>query len=157
MTSKPNAHVQKNEKKPLLNGIPELKSGWHIDQAILYDDSRLAIIRFGRPSRLTCKLMDDMMKSLQFKLINMAAMYFVDIDKVDDYNDIYDFGDDDDFAIMFFWQNKHIMVDFDTGDNNKLNFVINDKQELIDIVEVVYKSCRRGRVSCRSPHTYSQT
>lgn len=107
MTSKPNAHVQKNEKKPLLNGIPELTSGWHIDQAILYDDSRLAIIRFGRPSRLTCKLMDDMLKSLQFKLINMAAMYFVDIDKVDDYNDIYDFGDDDDFAIMFLAKQTH--------------------------------------------------
>ncbi|KAL6927528.1 hypothetical protein ACO0SA_003827 [Hanseniaspora valbyensis] len=145
-----------NNKKPLLETIPELKSGWHIDQAILYDTKRVVIIRFGRPSRLNCKIMDSILKSLQFKLINLAALYFVDIDEVTDYNDIYDFGDDDDFAVMFFWQNKHIMIDFDTGDNNKMNFVVNNKQEFIDIVEVVYKNCRRGRISCRSPHTYSR-
>lgn len=145
-----------HNKKPLLETIPDLKSGWHIDQAILNDTKRLVVIRFGRPSRLNCQIMDSMLKALQFKLINLAALYFVNIDEVSDYNDIYDFGEDDDFAIMFFWQNKHIMIDFDTGDNNKMSFMVNNKQEIIDIVEVVYKSSRRGQISCRSPHSYSK-
>ncbi|XBW38388.1 hypothetical protein QEN19_003975 [Hanseniaspora menglaensis] len=145
-----------SKKKPLLETIPELKTGWHIDQAILHDSNRVVVIRFGRPGKQACKIIDDMLRSLQFKLINLAAIYFVDIDKVPDYNEIYDFGDDDDFAVMFFWQNKHIMIDFDSGDNNKLNFMVNNKEEIVDIVEVVYKNCRRGRVSCRSPHTYSK-
>jgi hypothetical protein len=50
---------------------------------------------------------------------------------------------------MFFYRNKHMQVDFGTGNNknNKINFDINnkqDKQELIDIIEVVYSAARKG-------------
>jgi DIM1 family U5 snRNP protein len=37
---------------------------------------------------------------------------------------------------MFFYRNKHIMVDLGTGNNNKINWSIDDKQEMIDIIEV---------------------
>jgi hypothetical protein len=37
---------------------------------------------------------------------------------------------------MFFFRNKHIMVDFGTGDNNKIKWPMEDEQELIDIIEV---------------------
>jgi hypothetical protein len=48
---------------------------------------------------------------------------------------------------MFFYRNKHMQVDFGMGNNNKINFNINnkqDKQELIDIIEVVYSAARKG-------------
>jgi len=32
------------------------------------------------------------------------------------------------------------MIDLGTGNNNKINWPMSDKQELIDIVEVVYRS-----------------
>jgi len=35
---------------------------------------------------------------------------------------------------MFFFRNKHIMIDLGTGNNNKINWAIEDKQEFIDIV-----------------------
>lgn len=41
---------------------------------------------------------------------------------------------------MFLGRNKHIMIDLGTGNNNKINWPMSDKQELIDIVEVVYRS-----------------
>ena len=31
------------------------------------------------------------------------------------------------------------MVDLGTGNNNKINWAFSDKQELIDIIEVVYR------------------
>lgn len=37
---------------------------------------------------------------------------------------------------MFFFRNKHIMVDLGTGNNNKINWALDDKQEMIDLVEV---------------------
>ena len=36
-------------------------------------------------------------------------------------------------------RNKHIMIDLGTGNNNKINWPLQDKQEFIDIVEVVYR------------------
>lgn len=32
---------------------------------------------------------------------------------------------------------QHIMIDLGTGNNNKINWAMNDKQEFIDIVETV--------------------
>jgi U5 snRNP protein, DIM1 family len=39
---------------------------------------------------------------------------------------------------MFFFRNKHIMVDLGTGNNNKINWALDDKQEMIDLVEVLF-------------------
>ena len=40
---------------------------------------------------------------------------------------------------------QHIMIDLGTGNNNKINWALNDKQEFIDIVETVYRGARKGR------------
>ncbi len=37
------------------------------------------------------------------------------------------------------------MIDLGTGNNNKVNWAMTDKQEFIDIVEVVYRGARKGR------------
>lgn len=52
-------------------------------------------------------------------------------------------------------RNKHMQVDFGTGNNNKINFRISDKQELIDIIEVVYRGAKKGRGLVVSPKDYS--
>lgn len=46
---------------------------------------------------------------------------------------------------------QHIMIDLGTGNNNKINWAMNDKQEFIDIVEVVYRGARKGRGLVVSP------
>ena len=56
---------------------------------------------------------------------------------------------------MFFFRNKHIMIDLGTGNNNKINWAIEDKQEFIDIVETVYRGARKGRGLVVSPKDYS--
>ena len=47
------------------------------------------------------------------------------------------------------------MIDLGTGNNNKVNFLIEDKQELIDIIETVYKGAKKGRGLVVSPKDYS--
>lgn len=44
---------------------------------------------------------------------------------------------------MFFFRNKHIMVDLGTGNNNKINWALDDKQEMIDLVEVKSKKKKK--------------
>lgn len=47
------------------------------------------------------------------------------------------------------------MCDFGTGNNNKLNFVLQDKQEMIDIIETIYRGARKGKGLVVSLKDYS--
>ncbi|KAJ3201944.1 Thioredoxin-like 4A [Clydaea vesicula] len=49
-------------------------------------------------------------------------------------------------TVMFFYRNKHIMIDLGTGNNNKINWALEDKGEMIDIVETVFRGARKGVV-----------
>jgi len=121
--------------------------------------------------------------------------------QVPDFNVMYELYDE--CTLMFFFRNKHIMVDLGTGNNNKvrrrctnstnagaesclrlcmaalfqyrqvltrpcfrlppsstpkqkqINFLIPDKQEVIDIIETVYRGARKGRGLVVAPKDYS--
>jgi DIM1 family U5 snRNP protein len=38
-----------------------------------------------------------------------------------------------------------MMIDLGTGNNNKINWPLTDKQELLDIIDCVYKGARQGK------------
>mmetsp|Transcript_133 Transcript_133/g.217 ORF Transcript_133/g.217 Transcript_133/m.217 type:complete len:102 (+) Transcript_133:203-508(+) len=57
--------------------------------------------------------------------------------------------------LCFFFRNKHIMIDLGTGNNNKVNWHINSRQEYIDIIETVFRGARKGRGLVVSPKDYS--
>lgn len=54
------------------------------------------------------------------KCVNFAAFYVVDISEVPDFNKMYELYDP--VTVMFFYRNKHIMIDLGTGNNNKSTF-----------------------------------
>ena len=60
-----------------------------------------------------------------------------------------------DFADSAAARPQHIMIDLGTGNNNKINWAFNEKQELIDIIETVYRGGRKGRGLVVSPKDYS--
>lgn len=124
-----------------------------MDQAILSEDERLVIIRFGRDTDPACRIMDEFLYKIAEKVTNFAAVYLCDIDEVSDFNNMYELYDP--MTIMFFYRNKHMMCDFGTGNNNKLNFVVDNQQELIDIIEVIYRGARKGKGLVTSPKDYS--
>ena len=71
------------------------------------------------------------------------------MDQVPDFKQMYELYDP--VTLMFFFRNKHMMCDFGTGNNNKLNWVLEDKQELIDIIETIYRGAKKGRGLVVSP------
>lgn len=133
--------------------LPHLHTGWHVDQAILSEDDRLVVIRFGRDYERECMIMDELLFGIAEKVKNFATIYLCDIDEVPDFNAMYELYDP--CTVMFFYRNKHMMCDFGTGNNNKLNFLISDKQELIDIIETIYRGARKGKGLVVSPRDYS--
>lgn len=133
--------------------LPHLHSGWEVDQAILTEEDRVVVIRFGRDQDPTCMIQDEVLMSIAEKVKNFAVIYLVDLDEVPDFNGMYELYDP--CTTMFFYRNKHIMVDLGTGNNNKINWALADKSELIDIIEIVYRGARKGRGLVVSPKDYS--
>lgn len=133
--------------------LPHLKNGWDVDQAVINEDERVVIIRFGHDWDRSCMQMDEVLFSIAEDVKKFAVIYLVDITKVPDFNTMYELYDP--CTVMFFFRNKHIMIDLGTGNNNKINWVINDRQEMIDIIEVVFKGGKKGRGLVNSPKDYS--
>ncbi|KAF0980723.1 hypothetical protein C9374_009665 [Naegleria lovaniensis] len=133
--------------------LPHLNSGWAVDQAIVTEEERIVLIRFGHDWDATCMEMDECLSKIAEKVKNMCVIYLVDITKVPNFNKMYELYDP--CTVMFFFRNKHIMIDLGTGDNNKINWAITDKQEMIDIIETVYRGAKKGRGLVVSPKDYS--
>lgn len=133
--------------------LPHLRNGWQVDQAILGEEDRLVVIRFGHDWDPTCMQMDEILYKIAEKVKNFTACYLVDITEVADFNKMYELYDP--CTLMFFYRNKHIMIDLGTGNNNKINWALEDEQEMIDILETVYRGASKGRGLVVSPKDYS--
>ncbi|GAA5879368.1 hypothetical protein JCM3774_003806 [Rhodotorula dairenensis] len=133
--------------------LPKLESGWHVDQAILAEESRVVVIRFGHDYNPDCMRHDETLYKIAPLVKDMAVIYTVDITAVPDFNKMYELYDP--CTTMFFYRNKHIMIDLGTGNNNKISWPIEDKQEMIDIIETVYRGASKGRGLVVSPRDYS--
>jgi DIM1 family U5 snRNP protein len=100
-------------------------------------------------------VMDETLYGVAERIKQWCVIYVVDITQVPDFNTMYELYDP--CSVMFFWRNKHMLIDLGTGDNNKINWAIRDKQELIDIIEVVYRGALKGKGIVTSPRDYSSS
>jgi DIM1 family U5 snRNP protein len=133
--------------------LPHLRSGYAVDQAILTEEDRVVVMRFGHDHDPTCMLQDEVLAGIAEDVKNFAVIYVVDITEVLDFNTMYELYDP--CTTMFFFRNRHIMIDLGTGNNNKINWALNSKQEMIDIIETVYRGAKKGRGLVVAPKDYS--
>ena len=132
------------------------------------EEERLVVIRFGRDWDPDNMRQDEVLYRMYLclnsfilgylwckttgiadRVKNFAVIYVCDLDQVPDFKQMYELYDP--VTLMFFFRNKHMMCDFGTGNNNKLNWVLEDKQELIDIIETIYRGAKKGRGLVVSP------
>merc|ERR1712173_388651 len=73
-----------------------------VDQAILSEEDRIVLIRFGHDWDPTCMKMDETLYSIAEKCKNFVVIYLVDITEVPDFNKMYELYDP--CTIMFFFQ-----------------------------------------------------
>ncbi|PIA17863.1 putative mitosis protein dim1 [Coemansia reversa NRRL 1564] len=121
--------------------------------AILSEEDRVVVIRFGHDWDSQCMVMDETLWRIAEKVKKFAVIYVVDITQVPDFNTMYELYDR--CTTMFFFRNKHIMIDLGTGNNNKIHWPITDQQEVIDLIEIVYRGARKGKGLVVSPKDYS--
>jgi U5 snRNP protein, DIM1 family len=66
--------------------LPHLASGWAVDQAILTEENKVIVIRFGHDWDGTCMEMDEVLYGIAEDVRNFATIYLVDITDVPDFN-----------------------------------------------------------------------
>ena len=107
--------------------LPHLVTGWHVDQAIMSEEERLVVIRFGRDWDPDCMRQDEVLyrKTLSIlalslllanilhfsgiadRVKNFAVLYVCDLDQVPDFKQMYELYDP--VTLMFFFRNKHMV------------------------------------------------
>lgn len=133
--------------------LPHLESAAAVNEALRKEEDRVVVVRWGKDSDATCMIMDETLMKVAELVKNFAVVYLVDTSVVKDFNEDYQLTDA--CSVMFFFRDKHIMVDMGTGNNNKITFPITDNQDLIDIIEVVFRGARKGRGLVNAPRDYS--
>ena len=66
--------------------LPHLNSGWAVDQAILSEEDRVVVIRFGHDYDPVCMRMDETLHSIAELVKNYAVIYLVDITQMPAFN-----------------------------------------------------------------------
>ena len=75
---------------------------FQVDQAILSEEDKIVLIRFGHDWDPTCMKMDETLFAIAEKVKNFATIYLVDITKVPDFNKMYELYDP--CTCMFFFR-----------------------------------------------------
>ena len=55
--------------------LPHLRTGWHVDQAIMNEEERLVVIRFGRDYEPDCMRQDEVLYKIADRVKNFAVLY----------------------------------------------------------------------------------
>lgn len=133
--------------------LPHLHTAFAVDQAILQETQKVVAVRFGSDADPECMLMDETLYKAAELVKNFCIIYLVDKHEVPEFTVMYELFED--CALMFFFRNKHIMVDCGTGNNNKITWALRETQEFVDLAEIVYRGAVKGKGLVTSPHEYS--
>ena len=59
--------------------LPHLDNGWEVDQALLREEERVVVLRFGHDYDPACMYMDEMLYKIAEDIRLFAVVYLVDI------------------------------------------------------------------------------
>ncbi|KAL7752768.1 Thioredoxin-like protein 4B [Sorochytrium milnesiophthora] len=125
-----------------------------VGRVIRETEDRVLALRFGRATDAVCMELDHILEKTALAVRKFAAVYTVDVDSAPDYVRYFDISLIP--ATVFFFNAKHIKVDYgqaalSTQDNTKFIGTFAHKQDLIDLLEVIYRGAMRGKLIVTSP------
>uniref|UniRef100_UPI00358F800F thioredoxin-like protein 4B n=1 Tax=Myxine glutinosa TaxID=7769 RepID=UPI00358F800F len=120
-----------------------------VDGAVRSFADKVLILRFGRSSDPGCMQLDELLWKTSQQLRKMASMYLVDVDEVPVYTRYFDISYVP--STVFFFNGQHIKVDYGSPDHTKFVGCFKCKQDIIDLVEVIFRGAMRGKLIVRSP------
>ena len=129
--------------------LKKLHTKKEIDIAIKSTEDKVLVLRFGQDDDTACLQLDDVLSKTSEKLANMADIYIIDVNSVPVYTQYFDISYIP--STVFFFNGQHMKVDFGSPDHTKLVGPLLNKQDFIDLVEVIYRGAVRGKLIVTSP------
>ncbi|TDH70560.1 hypothetical protein CCR75_005483 [Bremia lactucae] len=128
--------------------LEQLSTKAAVDDAIRSTKDRVLVLRFGRAKDLVCLQQDAILARSERELSKMARLCIVETEDIPIYCQYFDIILIP--ATVFFVNEQHMKVDYGTPDHTKFVGAFRTKQDLIDLVEVIYRGAKRGKsiVSC---------
>uniref|UniRef100_A0A8C4WTN0 Thioredoxin-like protein n=1 Tax=Eptatretus burgeri TaxID=7764 RepID=A0A8C4WTN0_EPTBU len=125
--------------------LPHLHTKREVDGAVRSFTDKVLVLRFGRSSDPGCMQLDELLWKTSQQLSKMALMYLVDVDEVPVYTRYFDISYVP--STVFFFNGQHMKG------HDFFGFVgcFKSKQDLIDLVEVIFRGAMRGKLIVRSP------
>lgn len=133
--------------------LPALSTKEEVDRVILSTRDKVLLLRFGCSNDLECMKLDDILAKLTEELSNMAEIYTVDVYAVPVYTQYFDISLIP--STIFFFNAQHIKVDWGTPDHTKFVGSFKTKQNVVDVVEVIYRGAMKGKLIVKSPLDHS--
>ncbi|XP_065829320.1 thioredoxin-like protein 4B [Oscarella lobularis] len=129
--------------------IRRLKTKKDVDAAIKTNEDLVVVLRFGRETDPSCLQLDEILAKTEPLLAKMASIYTIDIENVPVYREYFDISLIP--ATIFFFNGQHIKVDWGTPDHTKFIGSFRTKQDLIDVIETIYRGAMKGKLIVSSP------
>lgn len=116
----------------LLNSITD------INAVVGNTTGKLIVIRFGDAEDPLCMHTDQILERISEKMKNFVNFFVCERKKVKELINIMDLTTP--MNIMCFYNAKHIKIDCSSGDNEKINFFIENENDFIKIFTEAYKA-----------------
>lgn len=135
-------------------GLRKLTTKKEVDRAIKGTIDKVLVLRFGEEA--DCLRIDDILNKAAPLLSRMAEVYAVEPHSVPVYTRYFDVTITP--ATVFFFNGQHIKIESSrSADHTKFVGCFKTKQDVIDLVEVVYRGAMRGKLIVTSPIETSHT
>ena len=121
----------------------QLKTDYAVDQAILDQIYKIIILNFKK--NYSIKETKFNRKFLKFKANEKERfdLYIINMQKVKEFNLMYEIKNTS--SLVYFYNNKKVLIDSGTGDNNKLSGLISNPKKLYRITIRTLKNCSKGK------------
>ncbi|CAD25156.1 D1B1-LIKE PROTEIN REQUIRED FOR MITOSIS ENTRY [Encephalitozoon cuniculi GB-M1] len=129
--------------------INTLESLDAVNGAVGGTSCKLVVVRFGDRGDPLCIHMDGLLERICLALSNYVEIYVCERSSVRELVD--PMGLDSPVNIMCFFNRRHIKIDCSSGDNDKINFFIENEEMLIELFTLAYKAGVKGKGIVRSP------
>ncbi|ADM11120.1 Dim1-like protein [Encephalitozoon intestinalis ATCC 50506] len=110
---------------------------------------RLVVIRFGDKEDPLCTHTDALLEKICPLLSNYVDIYVCERNSVKELEEVMRL--DSPLNIMCFFNRRHIKIDCSSGDNDKINFLVENEEMLVEIFTLAYKAGVRGKGIIKSP------
>ncbi|WOL11286.1 thioredoxin-like protein 4B [Canna indica] len=133
--------------------LPTLSRKREVDSIIRDTLDKVLLLRFGRAADPLCLHLDDILSKSSREVSKFATIALVDIDaeEMRIYTKYFDITLIP--STVFFFNAHHMKMDSGTADHTKWVGSFHTKQDLIDVLEAIYRGAMKGKmiVSCPLP------